>query len=258
VTNGIPLTVVTLNYAQTLKAESLSTLAGIIGRTSDVPKFKSRAASQRALIAANLWDEEGGIYTNLRWNGSFYRRISPTSFYSMMSGAPTDTQAAAMVENWLLSPDHFCVAKDGDFKGNKDTCYWGLPSIQASDSAYPALGYWRGYVWGPMAQLTYWSLQEYDHVPVVRSGRKALCKQMTALMRSQWNIHRHICENYNPHKNADTSHGDCSGTKFYHCTVLGFHHAFCCVRVRAIGLQLLYGARVETRIFTRRCAALPQ
>ena len=38
-------------------------------------------------------------------------------------------------------------------KGNADSCYWGLPSIQASDPAYPPLGYWRGYVWGPMIQL---------------------------------------------------------------------------------------------------------
>ena len=67
-----------------------------------------------------------------------------------------------------------------------------------------------------MAQLTYWSLQNYDHVPAVRKGRKALVKQMGALMMSQWNEHRHICENYNPHKTADTSGGDCSGTKFYH------------------------------------------
>ena len=24
--------------------------------------------------------------------------------------------------------------------------YWGLPSIQHADPAFPALGYWRGYV----------------------------------------------------------------------------------------------------------------
>ena len=101
-------------------------------------------------------------------------------------------------------------------QGNRDECYWGLPSIAASDPAYPPLGYWRGYVWGPMAQLTYWGLQRYDHVPAVRAGRKALCRQMLALMLSQWRAHRHICENYNPHRTADTSHGDCSGTRFYH------------------------------------------
>jgi hypothetical protein len=69
-------------------------------------------------------------------------------------------------------------------------------------------------------QLTYWSLQEYDHVPAVKSGRKAMCKQMTALMLSQWQGHRHICENYSPHKTADDHKGDCSGTKFYHWFVV--------------------------------------
>ena len=32
------------------------------------------------------------------------------------------------------------------------------------------------------------------------------------------NEHRHICENYNPHKDAmsNNDEGDCSGTRFYH------------------------------------------
>ena len=167
-------------------------------------------------VAAHLWDEEGGIFTNRFWNGSFYRRISPTSFYAMLAAAPTDQQAASMVTAWLLSPERFCIAPLGDFAGNADECYWGLPSIQRGDPAFPPLGYWRGYVWGPMAQLTYWSLQAYDHVPAVRAGRKALCKQMTALLLSQWRQHRHICENFSPHRTADDHGGDCSGTKFYH------------------------------------------
>jgi hypothetical protein len=67
-----------------------------------------------------------------------------------------------------------------------------------------------------MAQLTYGALQQYDHVPAVRTARKALAKQMGSLMMSQWSSHHHICENYNPHKTADTTGGDCSGTRFYH------------------------------------------
>ena len=81
----------------------------------------------------------------------------------------------------------------------------------------------HSYIWGPMAQLTYWSLQNYDHVPQIRQARKAMCKQMNGLMMSQWNQHRHICENYNPHKTADTTGGDCSGTRFYHWCVPGTH-----------------------------------
>ena len=69
-----------------------------------------------------------------------------------------------MVGEWLLSPDRFCVAPAGDFAGNADECYWGLPSIQRGDPAFPPLGYWRGYVWGPMAQLVHWALQARERV----------------------------------------------------------------------------------------------
>ena len=67
------------------EADSLATLATAIGRTAEATKLTARADSQRKLIAANLWDEQGGIYTNLFWNETFNRRISPTSFYSMMA-----------------------------------------------------------------------------------------------------------------------------------------------------------------------------
>jgi len=194
------------------EAECLAQLAALLNRSSDRSKLLARAAAQRSLISEHLWDEQASIFTNRWWNGSFYRRISPTSFYSMLAQAATDEQATSMVRLWLLSPEHFCISPTGDYVGNSDDCYWGLPSIQKSDVAFPPLGYWRGYVWGPMAQLTYWSLQYYDHIPAVRAGRKALCKQLTALMLSQWRSNRHICENFSPHKNAS----DCSGTKFYH------------------------------------------
>ena len=38
-----------------------------------------------------------------------------------------------------------------------------------------------GQVWGPQAQLTYWALQQYPHVPEVAKARGALAKQMTAM-----------------------------------------------------------------------------
>ena len=44
-----------------------------------------------------------------------------------------------------------------------------------------------------MAQLVYWSLLEYDHVPVVRTARIALTVQMEALLLTQWRDKRHIC-----------------------------------------------------------------
>ena len=124
----------------------------------------------------------------------------------------SDEQAAAMVSNWLLSPDHFCIAPEGDMAGNSDSCWWGLPSIEASDPAYPPLGYWRGYVWGPMAQLVHWSLEAYDHVPKVREARLALSAQMSAMMMDQWERGRRVCENFSPYKQRAPA---CTGDPFY-------------------------------------------
>ena len=65
-----------------------------------------------------------------------------------------------------------------------------------------------------MAQIVHWSLQSKasDNESTVANARKALCRQMEAMMMRQWDVNRHICENYSPYKNAT----DCSGTLFYH------------------------------------------
>ncbi len=54
------------------------------------------------------------------------------------------------------------------------------------------------------------SASSADHV--VRTARRSLCRQMDALLMSQWTANRHICENYSPKKDA----AECSGTLFYH------------------------------------------
>ena len=48
------------------------------------------------------------------------------------------------------------------------------------------------------AQLTYWSLESYDNVPV-RQARKAVSKQMGSLMMPQWTQHHHIVDSAPPH-----------------------------------------------------------
>ena len=192
------------------EAQSMSFLAGIIGR-SEQEMLLNRSKHFSRLLSEHSWDTNLEIFSNKFPNGSFYERISPTSFYPLQVRTATDEQADSMVSNWLQNSKRFCISQTGDPSENEPNCYWGLPSIQASDPSYPPLGYWRGYIWGPMAQLTYWSLQQYN-TPIVNSGRKAMARQLTSMMMSQWNSNRHICENYGPHKNTT----DCTGTKFYH------------------------------------------
>jgi Trehalase len=210
------------------EAYALAKLAAIIGRPQSlIAMLQQRGDEMARKIRTHLWDEEQGVFVNRYTTagqntnsssavGSFSARVSPTSFYALLADAATDEQAERMTKEWLLNASRFCISPNGDYTGNSDDCFWGLPSIAASDPAYPPLGYWRGFIWGPMAQLTYWSLLNYDHLEIVRLARKSLCRQMAGLMMSQWTANRHICENYNPHREADTTGGDCSGTRFYH------------------------------------------
>ena len=192
----------------------LAELADAAGRADTAKVLRARSADARAKIAAHLWDEQSGIFVNRLATGRFRRRITPTSFYPMLSGIATVGRAESMLRGWLLNASRFCITPKGDFAGNDDTCYWGLPSVSADDPAFPPLGYWRGYVWGPMALLTYWGLshEAYLDVPLVTTARAALCKQMGALFLTQWRAHRHVCENFSPWRNAT----ECTGMRFYH------------------------------------------
>ena len=205
------------------EAFALSELANAIGRpeASSLRKTGEMVAKN---IKMYLWDDDSGVYTNRFSNTSFHRVISPTSFYSMQSFAPSDPQVARMAKEWLLNSSRFCLRKDTKFDLSRD-CFWGLPSISADDPTYLKPGvwnYWRGFTWGPMAMLTYWSLQNYAYLQPVQHAKKALCGQMENMMMKQWVDNRIICENYDPRKEFG---GQCGGTAtpFYHWgALIGF------------------------------------
>jgi glycogen debranching enzyme len=201
------------------EAYALAELADAIGRPTDATQLRARADGYASAIRAKLWDDGRGIYANLvLTNESLSNRISPTSFYPLMLGSrgkADDTRADAMMGRWLTNATRFCVGN------TTDTCHWGLPSISADDDSYAALGYWRGFVWGPMAQLVHWSLQEFDHVPSVHAARQVMARQMGDMFVDMWRLHGHVCENYLPHKNGTMVDGkvwpnECTGTTFYH------------------------------------------
>jgi len=138
-----------MNFVDTQRVTTLATgllqatLGTAIGRTADAALLEQRAVEMRGLIEMHLWDANSSAYVNLMPDNRFYRRVSPTSFYALQTGGPSDDRAATMVTEWLLNPARFCVAPTGDFRGNSDACFWGLPSIEASDPAFKSLGYWR-------------------------------------------------------------------------------------------------------------------
>lgn len=91
-----------------MDTEALIYLAGVVGRTEVIPTLQARFNTVQASLNAHLWDASAGMYTNMLYNGSFYSRYSPTSFFPLISGSASDTQAEELM-GWLASPQGFCV-----------------------------------------------------------------------------------------------------------------------------------------------------
>ena len=324
--------------------EATMSLATVAGRGDLVPALAARFARVQTAMNTHLWDSAAGAFTNKLFNGSFYPRYSPTSFFPLLSGSASDEQAAAMAVH-LASPRGFCLntshtpapaadmlsqwwdgeadnaacltegclqarvdtdyafvrvealallpaggpaagllpltqflnaatgdhallagtqapgpgyaatAQEGycwaappppeavggwpvtnitlwwspsraDFKtcgsaaceadtapdyvprglqcfaldaSTPDTlpCKFGAPSIARADAAFHDNAYWRGRLWGPHAQLMYWGLARYDHVPAVRAARLALVAQGARVMSLNWRLFSQVAENVN-------------------------------------------------------------
>ena len=87
--------------------EALIYLAQVAGRFDDVPVLQQRLDRVRAAMNAHMWDAEAGMYTNVLYNGSFYKRYAPTSYFPLISGSASDAQADAMMA-LFTSPLGFC------------------------------------------------------------------------------------------------------------------------------------------------------
>jgi len=192
-----------------MDTEALADLATAIGRTAEATVLRDRLTQMNGLINTHLWDSGSGIYVNkLSTTGQFYKRLSPTLFYPMNSGAASPAQVAAMMLH-LTNESEFCVHQTG----KTYTCQYAVPSIARNDPSFHDNNYWRGRIWGPQVQLVYWGLQRY-HDPAVDDARKNLCAQSQALLLKTWYSDGHVHENYN----GDNGEGNDSGNSdpFYH------------------------------------------
>ena len=105
-----------------------------------------------------------------------------------------------------------------------------LPSIARNDPAYPEQDYWRGRVWAPLNFLVYLALcrTELDDV------RKDLAEKSQKIFLNEWNMHRHVHENYNSitGEGCDVENSD----KFHHWGAL-----LCVVALAEAGCILDFG-----------------
>lgn len=180
--------------------DALARIADELGHKADADTLRARAAQYR-LSLATLWDGKSGIFRNkdLR-SGALSRRLSPTSFYPLLTGVVKPADADRMIREHLLNPQ--------EFGGERM-----IPSIARNDPAFGDQDYWRGRIWGPMNYLVWLGLGQY-HTPTAQAARRQLGEKSLALFLAEWQAKGHVHENYS----AVSANSDTVATSdwFYH------------------------------------------
>lgn len=196
----------------------------------------SSSAAEDGLLPLNLFfSKQNNDYlltTNTSWSDTSYTLIR-TEGHCWPLSRQNDPDMAKLDLWWSKSRKDFqTCGTDACHKDTHDTgyefvgdlcavksvnnlpCVYAMPSISRADPAFGDNSYWRGRIWGPMVQLVYWSLQEYDHIAAVKEARQQLCKQSFELLMKEWLTKHHVHENYN----GQTGEGGDVGNSdpFYH------------------------------------------
>jgi neutral trehalase len=184
--------------------QNLSEIAEILGKKDDGKELRSRAESYGKVLKS-LWSEQKGIYMNKRTDtGNFSESISPTNFYPLLTGIPTQDQAERMIKEHFFNPDEFYSE-------------WVMPSIARNHQAFSEQNYWRGRIWAPLNFLVYVGMSNYN----LTDARKDMVRKSYNLLMQNWLERGGIYENYN----AITGYADDvpNSDPYYHWgALLGF------------------------------------
>jgi putative isomerase len=167
-----------LNSLLALDGEMLANIARVLGHAAEAAQFASRSEGLKARIRERLWDRERRVFANRLWSGKFTTSLAPTSFYPLIAGAASPSQARDLVS--LLDD----VTKFGGT--------WRLPSCTRDDPAFRDNVYWRGRVWPPLNFLVWHGLKRYGF----EREAEALADNSFQLFMGEWG-NRNCPENYN-------------------------------------------------------------
>ena len=88
--------------------EALMQLVVEAGRSDMLPLLVAHFNATAEALNTLLWESDLNTYSNRLFNGSFNARLSPTSFYPLLSGVVSDENALSLAK-LLVSPIGFCV-----------------------------------------------------------------------------------------------------------------------------------------------------
>jgi putative isomerase len=179
-----------LNCALALDAEMLAKIARELGRPDDAATLEALSEDTRGKVQTELWDEARGLFANRQRKGGFVSSVGPTSFYPLLCGAASETQATRLLEH-LSDPSMF----GGEFV---------LPNASRDDPAYRENVYWRGRIWPNVNYFVWQGLRRYGF----EGEASELARKSLALFEKSWASSRFSGENYNAENGEITDQGD--------------------------------------------------
>lgn len=186
-----------LNSLYVMDCQYLLKMAKVLGKEDDIKEIGKRE-KQITEKVRSLWSSEKGTYLNKYLDtDTFSERLSPTLFYPMIAGIPSQKQARRVMLEHYYNPT--------EFFGN-----YMVPSISRNDPSYDN-DYWRGAIWGPMNFLVYLGLKNYDD-----QAAKDLAENSYSLFMDAWTKHRYVFENINSEKGVSTPGDQLNCDPYYH------------------------------------------
>lgn len=175
---------------QGLSALYISRMAKRIGDDALATKFQAEYERIKELVNRNYWDDQDGIYYDIKpSDGSFVRVKTPAAYWPMLAEMCSPEQANRLA-------DH---ARDPEVFGG--VVPW--PSVARSDPNFDG-NYWRGAVWLPLAYMSTKALEKYGYHDLANELALTLVRHMNRTYRDV--TPNTVWECYDPNKPGPGMH----------------------------------------------------
>jgi glycogen debranching enzyme len=164
----------------------------VLGETSKASEYRESYEFLKDRINTVLWNPDLGIYLNRYVTGEWRENKSPTCFYPMLAGCPTDDMVESLMKH---------LTNENEFWGeyvivtlSKDDPDYGKTSRYGHENEYPPYSYWRGNIWAPTNYLVYEGLKRYEADQIASQ----FAQKSINLWWKNWTKNNSACENYHP------------------------------------------------------------
>lgn len=127
----------------------LARIAGAIGKTADVLRFKEEAWKLKSLVEKMMFNPQTGFFHDIELEGKqFIRAMGPEGWIPLWANLAESAQAEA-VKTVMMDPAKFST-------------YIPFPTVSRDNPHYNS-GYWRGPVWLDQAWFAVRALRNYGY-----------------------------------------------------------------------------------------------